>query len=118
MKHHKTNLCPIHNCKIDIGSACPRCIEESNKLGDKELNYLAGLYDKLKNFYAQPIDAGKYLQPKWIPDISIPHRISFRNVMGFYYEKRLTSLRRLTFMEFCNFFQSKEWHDYRNTINR
>lgn len=70
------------------------------------------LFEKLKDFYAQPLDGYWPLRPRWMPDISRArlHKSEFspRNAppirIGF---------RRLTFEEFCRFYESLHFSEQR-----
>jgi len=55
------------------------------------------LYEKLKNFYAQPLDGCWPLRPCWVPDLTKPpkHIKSMNNK-----HIKVTSFRRFTFEEF------------------
>lgn len=54
-------------------------------------------YEKLKDFWAQPMDGMWPLRPVWCPDISKPV-LSADFITGV---KKLTRCRRFTFEEFC-----------------
>lgn len=84
-------------------------------LGEKEMAHLQKLFDKLKNFYAQPVDGYWPLRPKWAPDISKPlkYKSPYRNDPWI----RKCTFRRFTFEEFCQIFTMEKWNGIRNTIN-
>lgn len=69
---------------------------------DTELHKMARLYEKLKDFYAQPIDGYWPLRPKWIPDITKRHR--YKAVFSSE-PPMLHAFRRFTFQEFCEIYR-------------
>uniref|UniRef100_A0A6M3K8D4 Uncharacterized protein n=1 Tax=viral metagenome TaxID=1070528 RepID=A0A6M3K8D4_9ZZZZ len=60
------------------------------------------LYNKLKNFYAQPLDGCWPLKPCWVPDLQNPPKHIFsRNVLPGQPKTRVTNFRRFTYEEFA-----------------
>lgn len=81
------------------------------EMPDQELNHLMELYQKLKNFYAQPLDGYWPLRPKWVPDITKWH--GYVSPLRGDKAPQLTKFRRFTFEEFCEIYSRKEWADAR-----
>ncbi len=62
------------------------------------------LFQKLKNFYAQPLDGCWPLRPCWVPDLNKPpkhvEKTLSSDTTGYYTDKIVTNFRRFTFDEF------------------
>ena len=70
------------------------------------------LFEKLKDFYAQPLDGCWPLRPKWVPDLNRPpkhvYREALTDTMGHYRKERITSFRRFTFEEFLQILEMRK----------
>lgn len=67
------------------------------------------LFEKLKNFYAQPIDGCWPLNPRWVPDLKKPPKHVFsRNVAPGQAKTRVTAFRRFTYNEFLEILKVKK----------
>jgi len=61
------------------------------------------IFDKLKDFYAQPMDGCWPLRPCWVPDLNrAPKHV--KSMDG----ERVTSFRRFTFEEFLQILEIKK----------
>ena len=66
------------------------------------------IFEKLKNFYAQPLDGCWPLKPCWVPDLKKPPRhVVSRNSFLNRPPERVTSFRRFTFDEFKQILEAK-----------
>ncbi len=97
-------LCATHRCNI-INGLCSECFLEKEQ---QEQAYLFNIFQKLKNFYAQPLDGYWPLRPKWVPDITKQHKYKtpYSNMPAC-----IVSFRRFTFEEFCKIFKLRIWND-------
>jgi len=70
------------------------------------------LFQKLKNFYAQPLDGRWPLRPKWVPNLDKPPKHVFGDIptdsMGHYRKEIITLFRRFTFKEFLEVLKRKK----------
>ena len=63
------------------------------------------LFEKLKDFYAQPIDGCWPLRPCWVPDLDKPPKHVFHRISS---NTRVNQFRRFTFEEFVQILGDKE----------
>ena len=68
------------------------------------------IFEKLKKFYAQPVDGHWPLRARWVPNLDKPPNHVFREIpsdtTGHYYKEKITCFRRFTYEEFL---QILEW---------
>lgn len=109
MKYNHFLTCPMHGCKVTENIQCPMCQEDINENSDaREIEYLAGLFEKLKDFYAQPVDGFWPLRLKWCPDLrKPPYYISP------FTKFRCHTFRRFTLEEFITIFKMENWNGIR-----
>ncbi len=70
------------------------------------------IFEKLKDFYAQPLDGCWPLRPAWVPNLENPPKHVYRKIptdsTGHYRKERITSFRRFTYEEFMQLLACKK----------
>ena len=107
-KEHKKSGMKINGIALPFGAVLNNDFSEETweKYQDNipidDFKYESELWQKLKDFYAQPLDGCWLLRPCWVPDLNKPpkHVKSLWNV-------RVTSFRRFTFEEFVKILEEK-----------
>lgn len=81
------------------------CEKYQDKIPIDDFKYNFELWQKLKDFYAQPLDGCWPLRPCWVPDLEKPPRhVKSRQVS----EIPVTSFRRFTFEEFLQILEMRK----------
>lgn len=62
------------------------------------------LFQKLKDFYAQPLDGCWPLRPCWVPDLDKPPKHVFHRISS---NTKVNRFRRFTFEEFVQILENK-----------
>ena len=71
--------------------------------GSTEHDKAYALFEKLKDFYAQPLDGCWPLKPHWVPNLKKPPRHVKRRIGG----GPIDAFRRFTFDEFVQILETK-----------
>jgi len=71
----------------------------------KEQDHDFSIFEKLKNFYAQPLDGCWPLRPCWVPDLNKPPKHVKSRINKYV---PITSFRRFTFEEFLQILEMRK----------